>query len=112
MEVDEGQSVEFTCVYNASTNPNVTITTWKFDADFLKHNSSHYTLTTRYGNDPINVNHVLSKLLLSDVIPDNAGTYVCQCSYSQIIYNKNNHVTSGANSFCLNVKPHVKPGEH
>ena len=34
IELDEGQSTIFTCIYNASTNPNVTIPTWKFNESF------------------------------------------------------------------------------
>ena len=109
MEIDEGQSTRLTCIYNASTSPNVTITTWKFE-DFLQHNSSHYTLITKY--DPFNPNHVLSTLILSNVVSDNAGTYTCQCVYnSDIIYSKEIFY-SGTKSFNVTVKPKVESGQH
>ena len=109
VEIDEGYSTEFNCTYNASTNPNVTITIWKFEEDFLQHNSSHFTIINKYGYDPINPNHVLSRLILSNVVPDNAGTYTCQCVYNRdIIYSKETF-SSGAKNFYLKVNP---TGQH
>ena len=60
----EGKSTEFGCKYRASTDPNVTITTWKFKEIPLHHNSSHHTIITDYGTDPININSVLSGLII------------------------------------------------
>ena len=112
VEIDEGQSTKFICTYNASTNPNVTITTWKFEEDFLQHNSSHYIIITEYGYDPINPNHVLSRLILSNVVSDNAGIYTCQCVYNRdIIYSKGIFY-SGTESFNVKVKPKVESGQH
>jgi len=105
IEHDEGQSTEFTCVYNASTDPSVTITSWIFNENRLTHNTSHYSITTQYGADPANINHVKSTLKLSKVVPDDSGTYVCQLAYnSQIIYDKKE--VSSSTSFCLRVNPH------
>ena len=104
VEVLEGHSTEFTCIYNASTNPNITITTWKFEEEYLQHNSAHYTMTTKYGTDPANANHVLSKIQLSNVALDNAGTYSCQCVYNRsTIYSKHTF-DSETKSFHLKVK--------
>ena len=79
IEIDEGHSTEFTCKYNAITNTNITITNWKFEDDYLQHNSDHYTMTTEYGTDPINANRIVSKPQISNVAFDDAGTYICQC---------------------------------
>ena len=112
IEVDEGHSIEFTCIYNASTNRNVTMATWNFKEDYLKHNSSRHTMTTEYGTDPANAKRILSRLILSNVVPDDAGTYTCQCVYnSDIIYNKETFC-SGTESFHVKVKPKVKSGQH
>ena len=112
IEVDEGHSIEFTCIYNASTNPNVTMATWNFEEDYLKHNSSHHTMTTEYGTDPANAKRILSRLILLNVVPDDTGTYTCQCVYnSDIIYNKE-MFCSATESFHVKVKPKVKSGQH
>ena len=114
VELSEGQSTEFTCVYNASTNQSVTITTWKFNEELLKHNSSHCTMITQYGNDPVNFNRVLSRITLLNVKPNNTGTYTCQCVYnSKVIVNDEEGIVSEAANFCLKVKPYikVKPGQ-
>ena len=103
VELNEGQSTEFTCIYNASTNPDVTITTWKFNNRLLKHNSSHYTMTTEYDSDHSNLNRVLSRLRLLNVIPDNTGTFTCQCAFISNVIDE--EVVSEAASFCLKVKP-------
>ena len=108
IEVNEGQSTEFGCKYLASTNPNITITTWKFNEVPLQNNSSHYTMLTDYGTDPINANSVLSRLLLSNVVAENAGTYTCQCGYnSHVIYNKG--IVSDTGKFCLKVNTTSSP---
>ena len=108
VEIDEGHSTELICIYNASTNSNVTNTTWKFEEDFLQHSSSHYIMSTEYGYDPINPNHVLSRLMLSNVVLDNAGTYTCQCLYnSDKLYTKGTFY-SRAETFHLK----VIPGQH
>ena len=104
IEIYEGESTEFTCIYNASTNPNITITSWKFKEYYLHHNSSHYTMTTTHGN----ANYVISRLNLSDVSPEHAGTYSCQCVYNRDkIYGKG-EFHSRAKSFHLK----VKSGQH
>ena len=104
VELTEGQSTEFTCIYNASTDPNITITTWEFNEVLLEHNSSHYTMTTQYGNDPANINRVLSRIVLSNVKHDNAGTYICQCAYNPKVIVDDKDVVSEAASVCLKVK--------
>ena len=104
VELTEGQSTEFTCIYNASTDPNVTIATWEFNEELLEHDSSHYTMTTQYGSDPVNVNHVLSRITLTNVKHDNAGTYTCQCVYNPKVIVDDQAVVSEAASFCLKVK--------
>ena len=104
IEVDEGHSTEFICIYNASTNPNITITTWKFEEEFLQHNSDHYTMTTESGTDPINANQILSKLQISNVASDDAGTYICQCVYNKSTIYGEETFYSGAGSFHLKVK--------
>ena len=70
VELNEGEAINLTCIYHASTNPNVTITTWKFNEEILDHNSSHYTVITNYGgsDDPLYHNRVSSRLIISDVI--------------------------------------------
>ena len=102
IELSEGQSTEFTCIYNASTNPSVTITTWRFNGKLLEHNSSHYTIITQYNNS----NRVLSRLTLLSVSHDNTGTYTCQCAFNSSVVDK--EVVSEAANFCLN----VKSGQH
>ena len=107
VEVDEGHSTEFTCIYNASTNPNIRIASWKLE-DFLQHNSDHYTMITMNGTDPINANRILSKLKISNVASDNAGTYTCQCVYNaSTIYDEKTFYSETA-SFHLK----VKSGQH
>ena len=102
--VIEGHSTEFTCIYNASTNLNLTITTWKFEEDYLQYNSTHYTMTTEFGTDPANVNRILSKLILSNVVADNAGTYTCQCVYNREMMYSKGTVYSETKIFYLEVK--------
>ena len=104
VELHEAQSTEFTCIYIASTNPNVTITTWKYNDKPLRRNSSHYTMITIYGTDPINAHHVSSRLIFSNVTVDNTGTYTCQCGYNQnVIINHDQDIVSNTTSFCLKV---------
>ena len=106
IELNEGQSTEFTCIYHASTNPNITITTWRFNEELLEQNLSHHTVVTKYGIDPIHRKSVLSRLVLSNVIPNNNGTYTCQCVYnSTVIASHKDNVVSRAASFCLEVNP-------
>ena len=105
VEIYEGDSTEFTCIYNASTDPNITIITWKFEENYLQHNSSHYTMITDYGTDPANANQVLSKLQLSNVVPDNTGTYSCQCLYNGSMIYGNRKFYSRAENFHLEVIP-------
>ena len=105
VELIEGQSTEFTCIYNASTNPNIAITTWRFNGELLEQNSSHYTMITKPGYDPINLNRVLSRLILSNLVSDNSGTYSCQCAYNSTAIAGHNHVVSKANNYCLKVNP-------
>ena len=104
IELDEGQSTTFTCIYTASTNSSVTITTWKFYENFLS-NSSHYTITTRY-DDPLNINHVKSILRLSDVVNGNTGSYTCQCGYNPSVINVNSNINSNTVTFSLKVDAH------
>ena len=112
VEVDEGHATEFKCIYDASTNPNITMATWNFEEDYLEHNSSHYTMITEYGTDPANADRILSRLILSNVALDNAGTYTCQCIYNRdIIYSKETFC-SGAESFRVKVRPREKSGQH
>ena len=107
IELYEGHSTEFGCKYTASTDPNVTITTWKFNEVPLQHNSSHYTIITDYGTDPINANSVLSRLKLSNAVAENAGTYTCQCGYNSDVYNKG--IVSNTAYFCLKVNATSSP---
>ena len=108
VEVDKGHSTEFTCIYNASTNPNITMATWKFEEDFLQHNSDHYTMVTINGTDPINANRILSKLKISNVASDNAGTYTCRCVYNTSTIYGEKTFYSETGSFRLK----VKSGQH
>ena len=108
IELDEGHSTELTCTYTASTDPNITIPTWKFNEELIRHDSNHYTITTYYGNDPININHVFSKLTLSKATHDNTGTYTCQCAYNRMSIDSDNphkNIVSNPVSFCIKVKP-------
>ena len=106
VERNEGQSAELTCIYNASTNLNITITTWRFNGELLKENLSHYTIITKPGGDPRNLNRVLSRLILSNLTSDNGGTYTCQCVYnSTAIAGHKDNMFSKANSYCLKVNP-------
>ena len=59
-------------------------------------------MITEYGTDPINANHVSSKLVISNVTADNTGTYTCQCSYNNFI-NYNRDIVSNITSFCFTV---------
>ena len=62
-------------------------------------------MTTEYGTDPANGNRILSKLKISNVTPDIAGIYTCQCVYnSDNIYGKAEFY-SRAETFHLKVKP-------
>ena len=110
VEVDEGQSIEFACIYDASTNPNITMATWKFNKDTLQNKSNRYTMITEYGTDPVNTNHVSSRLILSTVVPDNAGNYTCQCIYNRDIIYSEGEVRLRAETFHLKVKPRNNPG--
>ena len=107
VELSKGHSTEFFCIYNASTDPNITITTWRFNEELLEQNSSHYTMITRYGgSDPLHRNQVFSTLIISNVIPALNGTYTCQCEYnSTALINQKDNVVSRAASFCLKVIP-------
>ena len=107
VELHEGQSTEFICIYTASTNPNITVTTWKYNGEPLQHNSSHYTMITIYGTDPINANHVSSRLVFSNVTTDNNGTYTCQCGYK--IINHNQDIVFNTTIFCLKVNATIPP---
>ena len=61
-------------------------------------------MITHYGNDPRNLKHVLSKLILSNLKPDHAGTYTCQCVYSSKVYvSGKDNIGSEAASFCVKV---------
>ena len=86
-----------------STNSSVTITTWTCNGETLQHNTSHYTMLTEYGTDPINTNHVSSRLVFSNVIANNTGTYTCQCGYNRNIISNNQDIAIVSNtiSFCL-----------
>ena len=65
-------------------------------------------MITDYGTDPINANSVLSRLILSNVVAENAGTYTCQCGYhSHVIYNKG--IVSDTGNFCLKVNATSSP---
>ena len=64
-----------------STISSVTIATWTYNGETLQHNTSHYTVLTDYGTDPINANHVSSGLVFSNVTADNTRTYSYQCGY-------------------------------
>ena len=116
VELYEGQSTDFTCIYTASPNSSVTITTWTYNDETLPHNTSHYTMLTEYGTDPINANHVSSSLVFSNVIANNTGTYSCQCGYNQNIISNNQEIVSNTTSFCLKVNatspPPANTGEH
>ena len=69
-------------------------------------------MVTEYGTDPINPNHVLSRLILSNVVSDNGGIYTCQYVYnSNIIYSKEIFY-SGTEIFNVKVKARVKSGQH
>ena len=61
-------------------------------------------MTTQYGSDPVNVNHVMSRITFSNVKPDNEGTYTCQCSYNSEIIVNDKDVVSEAADFSLKVK--------
>ena len=99
IEVCVGQSTKFACRYVASTDPNITITAWKFNAELLQHNSSRRTIITDYGT--ITADHVLSRLILSSVTTNDTGIYTCQCSYHLNNYKKG--IVSNTTSFCLKV---------
>ena len=63
--------------------------------EILQHNTVHYTMPmfTEYGTDPINANHVSSRLVFSNVTADNTGTYTYpQCDYNQNIISNNQEV--------------------
>lgn len=62
-------------------------------------------MITEYGTNPANAFHVLSLLRLINIVPENAGTYTCQCTYNtSTLYNKKQFY-SEAKSFHLKVKP-------
>ena len=65
-------------------------------------------MTTQYGSDPVNFNCVLSRIVLSNVAHDNAGTYTCQCVYNPKVIIDDKDVVSEAASICLKVN---KPGQ-
>ena len=65
-----------------STISSVIITTWTCNGETLQHNTSYYTMLTEYGTDPINANHISSRLVFSHVTADNTRTYSYdQCGY-------------------------------
>ena len=105
VEIDEGYFTEFTCIYNASTNPNITIAIWKFNGRILDDNSSHYEMITKYGTDPANTYHILSVLNLLSIATENAGNYTCQCIYNTSTLYSKEQFYSEAKSFHLKIKP-------
>jgi len=100
-DLTTGHSTQFTCVYNASSNPNVTITLWRLNDKLLTHNTSHYTLITEYGVDDLD--KVRSTLIISNAGSAISGTYTCWCEYNQSMIYENELFRSSSASVCLRV---------
>ena len=108
IELDEGQSTTFTCIYTASTNSSVTITTWKFYEMSLQINSSHYTDITKYDSSL-----VISILKLSNVTTNDTGNYTCQCGYNPSVINVNSDVNKiNSNTVTFSLKVIAPQGGH
>jgi len=100
-DLTAGHSTQFTCVYNASSNPNVTITFWRLNDKLLIQNTSHYTLITEYGIDDLD--KVRSTLIISNAVSGIDGTYTCWCEYNQSMMYGNKLYRSSSASVCLRV---------
>ena len=100
-DVAMGNSVQFSCTYNASSDPNITITRWSFDNKLLSKNTSHYKLITEYGFDQLD--QVRSTLIISNAINDIGGTYTCWCEYNQSLIYENKLFRSSYASVCLRI---------
>jgi len=99
----EDSSTQFSCTYNASTDPNITITKWSVNDKAIPHNTSHYTLITEYGIDDLDL--VKSMLIISNVVDDISGTYkfTCWCEYNKRVIYAGKVVRSISKKMCLTV---------
>ena len=94
-------STKFSCTYNASSDPNITIAMWSVNGTLLTHNTSHYTMITEYGIDEHD--QVRSTLTISNVNHDIGGTYTCWCEYNKSLIYGNEMYRSSSAGTCLRV---------
>ena len=102
------QDVRFTCEFEASTQPGVSIVVWLKDDFAVLHSSSHYTIS----NTPVtgssineNTDHFISTLSISSVTDDDEGKYSCYCYYNKTIVTstKQEYIRSTPKSANLNI---------
>ncbi|XP_065885359.1 uncharacterized protein [Dysidea avara] len=96
-----GHATTFTCTYNASSDPTITITKWSIDGVVIMHNTSHYTMTTEYGINELD--QVRSTLNISNVATGNSGKYACWCEYNESLIYAKKVFRSNTESMCLKV---------
>ena len=102
-----GHSTRFSCTYNASSVPNLTITRWSVNGVVIPHNTSQFTLITEYGI--YELDEVKSTLIISNVNYGNDGTYTCWCEYNSSLIFNNKLFRSAYSSVRLKV---TAAGEH
>ena len=100
-DLTTGHSATFTCTYNASSDPTITITMWSVNGVLLTHNTSHYTMITEYDVDQLD--QVKSMLIISNVNHGINGTYTCWCEYNKSLIYGNEVFRSNPASVCLRV---------
>ena len=102
-DLTTGHSTTFSCTYNASSDPNITITMWSLNGTLLTHNTSHFTMITEFNFDYLHPDKVKSKLIISNVNHSISGTYTCWCEYNKSLIYENEVFRSNSTSVCLRV---------
>ena len=105
-----GHATTFTCTYNASSDPTITITKWSIDGVVIMHNTSHYTMTTEYGINELD--QVRSTLNISNVTTGNSGKYACWCEYNESLIYAKKVFRSNTESMCLKVHAGMHVFQH
>ncbi|XP_065885346.1 uncharacterized protein [Dysidea avara] len=98
-----GHSTIFTCTYNASSDPYMTVTMWSLNGKLLTHNTSHFTMITEFYFDYLHPDQVKSTLIISNVNHGIGGTYTCWCEYNKSMIYENEVFRSGTASVNLTV---------
>ena len=98
-----GHSTTFTCIYNASSDPYMTVTMWSLNGTLLTHNTSHFTMITVFNFDYLHPDKVRSTLTISNVNHGISGTYTCWCEYNKSLIYENEMFRSNTASVNLTV---------